>query len=156
MKQHRNSRYQLLRNKPDGKRGVTGYVVWNNTVLGLELRANAHLQRRNVPLNTCTIHVNPPLTVIKFEDHGRIAAGCDDSVRGRLLAELVAFQELRTACTVNAILPVKNVRGPAVGIPNGIRIPDSFDCTAAFLAVVAIADGADNRSTNRFEFDASA
>jgi hypothetical protein len=94
--------------------------------------------------------------VIEFHDHGRIAAGGDDPACGRFLSDLVAFQELGSPGAFNAILAVEDTCGPAIGILNGACIRERFDSTGAFLAIVAIADNACDRSADRFEFDASA
>jgi hypothetical protein len=94
MKQHCNLGSYELRHKPEGEGRVTAHVARNIAVLGLELRANTHLQGRDNFLKPRSVHRNPMLPVIEVHEHGRIAAGGDGSVCGRFLSDLVALQEL--------------------------------------------------------------
>src|SRR5215471_16396494 len=56
----------------------------------------------------------------------------------------------------HAILPIEQVCSPTTWISNGRRIRELLDQTRAFLAIVAVAGGAENGSAARFEFDATA
>jgi hypothetical protein len=70
--------------------------------------------------------------------------------------ELEAPEQSRSLRVFDAILPVEDVRGPAVDSANGTPVRERFDLSGAFLAALAVAGDACDGSADRFEFDASA
>jgi hypothetical protein len=56
----------------------------------------------------------------------------------------------------DAIFSEEDVCRPTVASADGARVRQSFDLIGSFLAIVAIADSADDRRAERLEFDVAA
>lgn len=155
MERHCDSGGQKLRDKFDRESRIAWHIAWNLAACGSELRLDAHLQGRNAGFKPCSID-RKPVALPEVEEHGRIAAGRYHSSRRRLALDFVVSQMLGPLRAFHAVFPEKQVFRAAIRIQDRLCVGKCFDLARPFLAIVAIARGAQDRRADRFELNASA
>ncbi len=141
---------------PGGYIAELGTSLGTLAFLGLKFRANTKLQGRDIASESRAVHGHPMPSVIELHNHWRVAAAGENATRCGVFGKFEIFEEMSASCEPNAVRPVESVCRSAICISNGGGIRQRFKLTGAFLASVAVADRACNRSTQGFQLDASA
>ena len=96
------------------------------------------------------------MAFLEVEKHPRIAAACDDTPCGRAFPDTQILQEVIAPDACEAILAEQEIGRASIRLSHKSGVWQSFDLTSTLLAVVAVADNAEDGRTYSFVLHASA